>query len=164
MAGARRGPGKVVDIGDLLGQGRARVGGGDQPADELSDAAQALDERPASDKAAERSRTEEPATQPPSDVPPQRPPATTAQDRTPSVSAPPEPDLAVTRLEPLYTRVPEYLKARLDEASHALRRMKASNQEIVAALLDQEVDPSTPAGLAALTRRLERYRRAKPGR
>jgi hypothetical protein len=69
-------------------------------------------------------------------------------------------DLAIPgRVEALYVRVPAHLKDRVDDASHALRRMKASNQEIIAALIDQEVDPTTPAGLAALTRRLERYRR-----
>ena len=69
-------------------------------------------------------------------------------------------DLADTgRVEALYVRVPAHLKDRLDDASHALRRMKATNQELIAVLIDQEVDPTTPTGLAALTKRLERYRR-----
>lgn len=154
MADAKRG--KVVDIGDLLGQGRARVGGREQPPDEPADATQAEGQHPASQGAPERSEPEGPATPPP---------AAASQDPTPPApSAPRETGQAVTRLEPLYARVPEHLKARLDDASHALRGMKASNQEIVAALLAQEVDPSTPAGLAALTKRLERYRRANLGR
>jgi hypothetical protein len=163
MADAKRG--KVVDIGALIGEGRAKVGRGEPPPDDPADAPHAQDQLPASQEPPDRPEPEGPVTSPP---PPGRsaPPAAAAsQDPTPpGPSARPEPGQAVTRLEPLYTRVPEHLKARLDDASHALRGMKASNQEIVAALLAQEVDPSTPAGLAALTKRLERYRRANLGR
>jgi hypothetical protein len=142
MAEPRPTRGKLVDLSQTLSEGRKRAGVG-RPEDDPPVAA-APAEQPLAGDVAEGS--------------PGPPPETTAPPAQ-RASLPPVAPTVTARAEALYVRVPAHLKDRVDEASHALRRMKASNQEIIAALIDQEVDPSTPAGLAALTRRLDRYRR-----
>jgi hypothetical protein len=66
-------------------------------------------------------------------------------------------------LVPLYVRIPEPAKERLEQAAHELRRDHATMGELVAALLVQEVDPDTVQGLAALRARLDRYRHPPEG-
>jgi hypothetical protein len=125
--------GKAIQIGDLLSTGRARAGGADEPGDPTDEEVQP--------QAAAAGQPEFGAARP----------KEAAQVAQPA------------RVEAMYVRIPASLKDRVHDASHQLRGMKATNQEIIAALIDQEVDPATPTGLAAVRRRLERYRRTTLG-
>ena len=155
----KRGKGKGFDVADLLSQGRARAGGADGADDSTDDGSMA--ERRDSEDAG--SPPPAPPVQEPDGAEPQ--PAAASQPQSAAAPRPKETAQAArsTRVEAMYVRVPADLKDRVDDASHQLRAMKATNQEIIAALIDQEVDPSTPAGLAAVRRRLERYRRTVLG-
>jgi hypothetical protein len=159
----KRGKGKGFDVADLLSQGRARAGGADGADDSTDDSSKA--ERRDSEDAGSPPPppTPAPPVQEPEGAEPQ--PAAASQPRSAAAPRPKETAQAArsTRVEAMYVRVPADLKDRVDDASHQLRAMKATNQEIIAALIDQEVDPSTPAGLAAVRRRLERYRRTVLG-
>lgn len=158
----RRG-GKGFNVDDLLSQGRARAGGADKADDSTNEDHRKAD--PGSSR--EAGSTPPPPTTPPVPEPEGTQPPATAASQSPS-AAPPRPKETAQpaksiRVEAMYVRVPADLKDRVDDASHQLRAMKATNQEIIAALIDQEVDPSTPPGLAAVRRRLERYRRTALG-
>jgi len=148
--------GKVVNIGALVDQGRARVGSDrgehEAPSPAEAPAPQSVsgrqeDRDPEPVIGSERAQASAPADQ-------RQPPTATAAPASPAA------DQVLTAQEALYVRIPAHLKARLDDASKSLKPMKATNGEIIAAMIDQEVDASTPAGRGALTKRLERYRRA----
>jgi hypothetical protein len=162
--GSRRRRGKGFDVADLLSQGRARAGSGDE-ADDPPDKEQRTAERGSSEDLGPPPPTAAPGALPaqaPEEAQPQAAaasgPQSTAAARPRGTTHAAQPSVVA-----MYNRVPADLKDRVDDASHQLRAMKATNQEIIAALIDQEVDPSTPSGLAALRRRLERYRRTTLG-
>jgi hypothetical protein len=151
--------GKAIQIGDLLSTGRARAGGADEPGDPTDE----------EDSRAERGSSVDPWSQPPAaghgseEAQPQA--AAAGQPEFGAAARPKEAAQVAqpARVEAMYVRIPADLKDRVHDASHQLRGMKATNQEIIAALIDQEVDPTTPTGLAAVRRRLERYRRTTLG-
>jgi hypothetical protein len=159
----KRGRGKGFEIDDLLSQGRARAGGADAADDSTDEDGSKADRRASEDAGSPPA----PPTPPPPVQEPERPEPPAAASQPPSGAAPrPKETAQVARptgVVAMYNRVPADLKDRVDDAAHQLRAMKATNQEIIAALIDQEVDPSTPAGLAAVRRRLERYRRTALG-
>jgi hypothetical protein len=146
--------GKRIDLGAMVETGRRRVGGSDAPAEEGSSGG--AHEESASRPAAPPSRPAAPPI-------PERPlPATRERARPDSGGPPPSPPPTLT--VPLYVRIPESAKERLEQAAHELRRDHATMGEMVAALLVQEVDPYTVQGLAALRARLDRYRHPPEGR
>lgn len=154
--------GKAIQIGDLLSAGRARAGGADEPGDRTDE----------EDSRAERGSSVDAWSQPSAAAAAQQ----ASEEAQPQAAATGQPEFGAAarpkaaaqvaqpaRVEAMYVRIPANLKDRVHDASHQLRGMKATNQEIIAALIDQEVDPSTPTGLAAVRRRLERYRRTTLG-
>jgi hypothetical protein len=154
MTDEQRRPGKRVDLRETLSAGRRRAGGDDdgegEPPPAGSTVATATEERATERSAAQQPA--EPAAAPPAATPPPTRPAAPPVDL-------PATGKAEVVLVAFYVRLPDHLKDKVDQASFELRAMKATNQELIAALIDQEVEPTTPAGRAALTRRLERYRR-----
>lgn len=147
--------GKAIQIGDLLSAGRARAGGADEPGDRTDE----------EDRRAERGSSVDAWSQPPAA-------GQGSEEGQLQAAAAGQPEFGAkeaaqvaqpARVEAMYVRIPANLKDRVHDASHQLRGMKATNQEIIAALIDQEVDPATPTGLAAVRRRLERYRRTTLG-
>jgi hypothetical protein len=156
-------PGKTVDIGALVSDGRRRVGGSEEPAAEQVGEGLPAEQPGTGELPAQQSPGQQ---SPPAQRRPtqrqkrQRPAQQPRVEELPASRPSIQPHQAEQPLIAFYVRLPGLLKERVDDASHALRRMKATNQEIIAALIEQEVDPATEEGLGALTERLERYRRS----
>jgi hypothetical protein len=134
--------GKRLNLGALVQEGQLRAGGDTQSGEE---------------EVGPRPREGAPA-------PPAPPPATMTSYRAgPDIAAVRPGAEAASPTVALYVRVQQPAKDRLDDATRALRRDHATNGELVAALLFQEVDPYTPEGLAELRARLQRHRHPRPG-
>jgi hypothetical protein len=153
----RRG-GKRVDLRQLVSDGRERAAGTDP---DLSESALAPGDAPATGDPA--LLPGDPRADAPPPVPPEPSPAPSAPqspERAPAPPAVPPGDPGVA-LAALYVRVPEHLKDRVEAVAFALRglRPRPTNQELVAMLIDQQAEPSTPEALATWERHLKRYRR-----
>lgn len=144
MTDERRG--KRVDLRAIVDQGRERAAGDAEASDDAL-----LPGDPRAD-------APPPARPEPAAAAPHSPPA---PEREPAQPVPPPPGDPGVTLAALYVRVPARHKDRVENAAFALRglRPRPTHQELVAMLIDQQPDPSTPEALATWERQLKRYRR-----